>query len=167
MTQQRLLSAGMLLLSLSLPVPAADADRHGVGLGLANGNIDSDGSADENDFDGFSVYGRYGSTEHWGLLVSYRGLESDEPFIDNDYDQFGVHAVYRWRAGRIVRPHVKFGLVRTDFEARLTGGGRLTDNDNSFSFGGGLEVGKTRYAFFADADFADMDLILMTTRVRT
>ena len=164
MIKRRLL-VGVLLLGLSLPALASDVRKHGAGLGYVRGYVDSDAFADEIDFDGFSVFGKLGFTNHWGLLFSYRDMDSTESSIDDKYTQFGVHGVYLWRPARKVRPHVKFGAVRTDFEANLVGVGTLTDDGVNFSVGGGLEAGTQRYAFYADLDYTEMDFILIDLKI--
>lgn len=51
-----------------------------------------------------------------------------------------------------VRPHVKFGIARTDFDAELPGNPTLSDDGVGVSVGGGLEAGNQEAAFFGDAD---------------
>lgn len=63
-----------------------------------------------------------------------------------------------WRPGMGVRPHLKFGLARTDYEAKLPGFPKLSDDGTGISIGGGLEAGSQRVAFFGDCDFTSVSL---------
>jgi hypothetical protein len=129
--------------------------KHGVGLGLDSATLDTDSLPEAIDFTGFTLFGKIGFTENWGMFISYRDMEDDEDLLfgeEDSYTQIGVHAVYMWRPDKRVRPHVKFGIARTDFDAELTGFPTLSDDGVGISVGGGLEAGSQRVAFFGDAD---------------
>ena len=136
-----------------------------MGFGINGGTVDSDlPLAEEVDFDGYTLFYKFGFTDTWGLLVSYRDMEDDEDLFlgeEDEYTQFAVHAVYMWRHGNRVRPHVKFGLAYTDFEARIPGFFSDADNDVTLSFGGGLEVGSEKFAFFGDFDYTEPEITLV------
>lgn len=158
---------GSLILGLFLlatfPVLGADK-RSGAGFGINSGTVDSDILPDELDFVGFTVFYKWGFTDTWGLFFSYREMEDDENLFlgeEDEYTQFGVHAVYMWRAGKRVRPHVKFGLAHTDFEAKIPGLPLLSDSDVTISVGGGLEAGSEKIAFFADFDYTEPEITLL------
>ncbi len=145
-----------LLLAVALPVAAAD-NRSGAGFALVRGSVDANFLPESLDFTGFTLFWKYGFTDSWGLLVSYRSMEDDENLLfgeEDEYDQLSVHAVYMWRHGMRVRPHIKFGLARTDFEVRLPGGS-VSEDDTAISIGGGLEAGSEKVAFYADYDFSE------------
>jgi ribosomal protein L35AE/L33A len=135
--------------------------KHMVGFGLDTAIVDAESLPDSLDFTGFSVFGKVGLTKNWGILLSYRDMEDDEnlAFGETDtYTQIGAYGVYMWRPDKVVRPHVKFGVSRIDFEAELPG---LTmgDDDIAFAFGGGLEAGSQQVAFFGDYDFTTVTLL--------
>ena len=144
----------LLFFCASVPALAKD-DRSGVGLGFTSGIVDSDLLFEEINFLGYTVFWKFGFTDTWGLLVSYRDMEDDDILLfgeEDDYTQFGVHAVYMWRHGKRMRPHVKFGLAHTDLEG--TGPfPTISDDAVGLSIGGGFEAGSDRVAFYADYDF--------------
>jgi hypothetical protein len=141
-------------LALFLCVPAdAAVSRHGVGGALVTGLLDCDSCPDTFEFTGFSLFGKVGLTDNWGILVTYRDMEDDEAFVFGEYTQVGVQALYMWRPSKVVRPHVKFGLERTDFDAPF-----VSDDGTGLAVGGGLEVGSQRVAFFLDYDFTMVEL---------
>ena len=57
-----------------------------------------------------------------------------------------------------VRPHIAFGLTRTDFEADFIGPGKISDDGVGISVSGGLEAGSQRIAFFAEYSITVVDL---------
>ena len=149
------------LLILVLPALAKE-NRSGAGFALNRGMVDIDfpGTTDV-EFAGYSLFWKYGFTDPWGLLISYRDMDDDEdlfPGEEVDYSQFGVHGVYMWRHGKKVRPHVKFGIANTDLEVIDPGQGAVSEDDMAFSFGGGLEAGSEKVAFYADYDFTRIEL---------
>jgi len=152
----------LVTLTLILAVPAFGAEpKSGIGFGLTGGVVDSDSLSDSLSFSGFALFGKIGFTDHWGLAVTYRDMKDDENLAfgeDDSYKQTSVHAVYMWRPGKIVRPHVKFGIERTEFEAKLPPFPTLSDDDVAGSVGGGLEVGTPKVAFFGDYDFTQARL---------
>lgn len=128
--------------------------KHGIGLGLDSATLDTDSLPEAIEFTGFTLFGKIGFTDNWGMFISYRDMEDDEDLLfgeEDSYTQIGVHAVYMWRPDKRVRPHVKFGLARTDFEAEAFGL-TLSDDGVGISVGGGLEAGSQRVAFFGDLD---------------
>ena len=130
-------------------------NRHGVGFGIDSATLDSDTLPVPLDFTGFTLFGKIGFTDNWGLLISLRDMEDDELLLggeEDSYTQIGVHAVYMWRPNRLVRPHVKFGIARTDFDAKIPGNPTLSDDGAGISIGGGLEAGTQKVAFFGDVD---------------
>jgi Outer membrane protein beta-barrel domain len=152
----------LIALGLSLAAPAFAAEHNsGVGFGLTGGVVDSDSLSDSLNFTGYTLFGKIGFTDHWGLAVAYRDMNDDEDlaFGEKDsYKQTSVHAVYMWRPGKIVRPHVKFGIERTEFEAELPPFPTLKDDDVAGSVGGGLEVGTPSVAFYGDYDLTRVRL---------
>src|SRR4029077_20385388 len=129
----------LIVLALILAAPAFAAEpKSGIGFGLAGGVVDSDVLSDSLNFSGFTLFGKIGFTDHWGLAVSYRDMKDDENLAfgeEDSYTQTAVHAVYMWRPGKIVRPHVKFGIERTDFEAKEPPFPTLSDDDVAGSVG--------------------------------
>jgi hypothetical protein len=88
-------------------------------------------------------------------------MEDDENFLFDEtdsYTQIGVQAVYMWRPSKTFRPHVKFGLERTDFEAEIGGLTVAADDGVGLAVGGGFEAGSQRVAFFLDYDFTAVEL---------
>lgn len=134
--------------------------RHGIGFGIDSATLDNDTLPEALEFTGFTLFGKFGFTDNWGLLISLRDMEDDELLIggeEDSYTQIGVHAVYMWRPSSRVRPHVKFGIARTDFDAELPGN-PLSDDGAGISVGGGLEAGTQKVAFFGDADVQAVSL---------
>ena len=166
MSSRACLIATILVLFLSIPGFGADR-RSGAGLGLTRGTAESDiAFGEELDFEGYTVFYKHGVTDTWGVLVSYRDMEDDEDLAfgeKDEYTQLAVHAVYMWRAGKKVRPHVKFGLVNTDFEATVFGFS-LSDDDVTVSVGGGFEAGSEKVAFFADLDYTEPEVEILVTQ---
>lgn len=151
-------TACLLLVMLAVGVTYGEERRHGAGFGFTSGLADGD-FVDEIEFVGFTAFGKIGFTDNWGLLISIRAMEDDETLAfgeEDEYTQVAVHAVYMWRHGKRVRPHVKFGLAKTDFEAKVLGF-TLSDEDTNVSVGGGLEAGSDKVAFFADFDYTEAE----------
>lgn len=135
--------------------------KHGVGFGIDSATLDTDTLPEALEFTGFTLFGKIGFTDNWGLLISLRDMEDDELLLggeEDSYTQIGVHASYMWRPDKRVRPHVKFGIARTDFDAELPGNPTLSDDGVGISVGGGLEAGSPRVAFFGDADLQVVSL---------
>jgi hypothetical protein len=152
---------GIAIVFATLPYSAPLAGtRHSIGLGLNVATVDSDFFFNEEDHTGYSVFGKIGLTDHWGIFLFYRDMEDDEDFfgLEQTYNQLGVHAVYMWRPDNKVRPHVGFGLVRTDFEADFFGLGVLSDDGIGPSVSGGLEIGSQKVAFYAEYQITVVDL---------
>ncbi len=148
----------LLVIALSGSVLAAER-KHGVGIGLVLSNVEPENATDL-DFTGFTLFGKIGITENWGILVSYRDMEDDEDLLlgeEDKYTEIGVHGAYMWRPDNKVRPHVMFGLVRTDLEISVPGFS-VDDDGTGFSVGGGLEAGSEKIAFFGDLDVAVVEL---------
>jgi hypothetical protein len=152
----------VVLLAIFLSLPAAAAEnRSSFGGALVFGTLDCDSCVDELDFVGFSLFGKIGITDNWGLLLKYRDMEDDEEFFlgeEDTYTQFAVQGVYMWRAREVFRPHVKFGLERTDFEAEIPGLLKESDDGVALAVGGGFEAGTPRVAFILDYDFTRVEL---------
>jgi outer membrane protein with beta-barrel domain len=142
--------------ALILAAPAFGAEpKNGIGFGLTGGTVDSDVLSDSLNFTGYMLFAKLGITDHWGLAISYRDMKDDENLAfgeEDSYTQGALHAVYMWRPGKMVRPHVKFGIERTRFEAKEPPFPTLSDDDVAGSVGGGLEVGSPTLAFFGDYD---------------
>lgn len=140
--------------------------KHMVGFGLDTAVVDVDSFPDSIDFTGFSVFGKFGITKNWGILFSYRDMEDDENLAAGEkdtYTQIGVYGVYMWRPDKKVRPHVKFGVSSVDLDVEVPGFFTASDDDTAFSFGGGLEAGSQKVAFFGDYDFTTVDLFGLDT----
>ena len=154
---------GIVLLSfLSTPGIGAE-NKHGVGFGINRSIVDSDVFFDDEDHEGFSIYGKIGITDKWGIFIFYRDMEDDEDFgggFEQTYQQFGVRALRMWRPDMRVRPHVAFGLTMTDFEVDSGGFGfgTLSDDGVGISVSGGLEAGSQRVAFFSEYSVTVVDL---------
>jgi hypothetical protein len=136
--------------------------KHGIGFGIDSGTLDSDPLPEALEFTGFTLFGKIGFTDNWGLFISVRDMEDDELLLggeEDSYTQIGVHAAYMWRPDMRVRPHVKFGIARTDFDAELPGNPTLSDDGVGISIGGGLEAGTQRVAFFGEADATVVSLL--------
>jgi len=144
----------ILVMALSGSILAAER-KHGVGIGLVASNVEPESA----DFTGFTLFGKIGITENWGILVSYRNMEEFLIFggEEDEYTEIGVHGAYMWRPDNKVRPHVKFGFVRTEFEISVPGLS-VDDDGTGFSVGGGLEAGSEKIAFFGDLDVAVVEL---------
>ena len=149
----------VLLASLSTTGIGAE-NKHGVGFGTNFANVDSDVFFDDEDHDGFSIYGKIGITDKWGIFIVYRDMEDDEDFsggFEQTYEQIGVRALRMWRPDMRVRPHVAFGVTQTDFDA--TGVGFSASDDGiGISVSGGLEAGSQRIAFFSEYSITVVDL---------
>jgi hypothetical protein len=148
----------VLLIVSSAPVFGAER-RHGAGFGLCSGSGEPE-DGPELDFVGFSIFGKIGFTDHWGLLISYKDMEDDEDLLigeEDEYTQIGAYGVYMWRHDRTVRPHMKFGFERTELQLSLFGSS-IDDDGVAFSLGGGLEAGSQKIAFFGDFDFTTVEL---------
>jgi len=162
MTFRRLVVlAGIALLAGSVAAHAAES-KHMVGVGLETAFLDVDGLPDALEFNGFSVFGKWGITKNWGILISYRDMEDNEDLLfgeKDSYNQIGVYGVYMWRADKKVRPHIKFGASRVDLDVEVPGFPTTSDDDTAFSIGGGMEAGSQRVAFFADYDFCTVSLL--------
>lgn len=153
--------ANLMILTCFSIFPAAAAEgRHGLGGALVSGVLDCDSCVDTFEFGGFALFGKIGLTENWGLLITYRDMEDDEDFflLEDTYTQLAVQGVYMWRPARQFRPHVKFGLERTDFEKEVPGSGTVSDDGTALAVGGGFEAGSQRVAFFLDYDFTVVEL---------
>ncbi len=153
-----------ILLAVAAPATAADY-RSGAGFAFTSGIVDADFLLPEElAFVGYTIFWKVGITERWGVLVSYRDMEDDEFLLfaeEDEYTQIAVHAMAMWRHGKQVRPHVKFGLARTELEATIPFTLNTKDDDTTLSIGGGLEAGSERIAFFADYDFTEPELNLV------
>jgi hypothetical protein len=151
-----------IVLALFLCAPAGAAvSRHGVGGALVGGALDCDSCFDAIGFAGFAVFGKIGLTDNWGLLITYRDMEDDENLLlgeKDTYQQIGVQALHMWRPRKLFRPHVKFGIERTDFEAEIGGVTVAADDGAGLAVGGGFEAGTQRVAFFLDYDFTVVEL---------
>lgn len=160
---KRLPTALILIVLFAVTVPAiAKENRSGAGIGYTAGNLSVDiAGTDDLDFTGYTIFWKQGFNDLWGLLVSYRDMKDDEnlpPGDEINYTQWGVHAVVQWRHGKRVRPFVKFGMAKTDLEVTDTSMGTQSEEETAFSFGGGLEAGTERIAFYADYDFTRAEL---------
>lgn len=159
----------ILLSGLLLATPAAAASKHGVGFGLDRATFDSDEFRGDVDFEGFSVYGKVGLSDRWGILIAYRDMDDDEGFsfgAEESYTQVDLQAVHMWMPGATFRPHVKGGLTYVDFEEEIPGVPGLSDDATGFSLGGGFEVGSQRVAFLLDFTLAFVDLVGEDVRLR-
>lgn len=147
-------------LAAVLSAPAqAKGPRSGAAFAFTSGTAASEAMPQDLDFSGWTVFGKIGFTDHWGLLISFRDMGDDEDLLfgeEDSYTQFALHAVYMWRHGKVVRPHVKFGVAYTNAEARI-GQRSLSDEDTNISVGGGLEVGSEFVAFFGDIDYTEAE----------
>lgn len=148
------------LLMTASAVALAAERRHGVGVGVVTGTGEPDfAGTNEIDFVGGQIFGKFGITDNWGLLITLRDMEDDEdvPGASAEYTQVSVHGMYMWRPDNKVRPHVKFGLQHTDLDLsalNLT----IDDDGSAFSFGGGFEAGSEKVAFFLDLDYTEVEL---------
>jgi len=161
-------TVGALVILLVVPIaPVLGAEqRHGAGFGMCSGIVEPE-DGPELDFAGFSIFGKVGLTDHWGLLISYKDMEDDEDLLvgeEDEYTQIGAYGVYMWRHDRRVRPHMKFGVERTDFEISYSGSS-IDDDGVAFSVGGGLEAGSQKVAFFGDLDLATVELFDVDTDI--
>jgi hypothetical protein len=158
---KRLVTLTLIALLMTVSAVALAAERrHGVGLGVVAGTGEPEfAGADEIDFVGGQIFGKFGITDNWGVLITFRDMEDDEDVsgLSAEYTQISVHGIYMWRPDNKVRPHVKFGLQQTDLE--LTALTLTIDDDGSaFSFGGGFEAGSQKVAFFLDLDYTEVEL---------
>ena len=77
MKARRAAAAVVALLILVLPALAQE-NRSGAGFALNHGVVDSDCSATTDvDFTGYSLFWKYGFTDPWGPLISYRDTDDD------------------------------------------------------------------------------------------
>lgn len=156
--------AGVALTILLLPGSLSAAENHHfVGFGVDAAIVDSDIFFDEEDHTGFSVFGKYGFNDRWGLFVFYRDMEDDESLfaligLEQTYQQIGVRGVRMWRPDKKVRPHVGFGAVHTDFDAEFFGMGTMSDDGIGLSVSGGMEAGSQRFAFYGEYGITVVDL---------
>jgi hypothetical protein len=143
-----------------LPAAAAD-NRHGIGLAVVSGAADCDSCNDAIEFTGYSLFGKIGFTDNWGLMITYRDMEDNEDLFlseEDTYTQVAVQAVYMWRPTKVMRPHVKFGVERTDLEGKIPGFATVSDDDTTLAVGGGFEAGSQKVAFLLDYDFTLADI---------
>jgi hypothetical protein len=63
-----------------------------------------------------------------------------------------------WRPAKKVRPHVKFGVERTDLEGKIPGFATVSDDDTTLAVGGGFEAGSQKVAFLLDYDITVADI---------
>ncbi len=142
---------------------AAAEKRHFIGFGFDAAIVDSDLFFNEEEHIGFSVFGKYGLSDHWGLFFFYRDMQDDEDIfsfigLEQDYKQFGAQGVYQWRPNKKLRPHVGFGLAQTDVEADFSGLGTMSDDAIGLTLSGGLEAGSNRFAFYGEYLVTVVDL---------
>lgn len=155
-----------MLLAFFLFLPAVAAEHNsGLGAALAGGAADCDSCFDATAFSGFALFGKIGITRNWGVLITYRDMEQEDDdlfslfFNEKDtYTQLAVQGVYMWRPSKTVRPHVKFGLERTDIEREIPGAPKVSADGTGWSVGGGFEAGSQRVAFFLDYDITGVKL---------
>ncbi len=148
------------------PSPWA-ARKYAVGIGYSGSTVDTDvprGVQEEITFDGWSVFGRIGLSDRWGLQFGYRSMKDDENFDpreDISLDMVGVHAYWVWAETEYSRWHVKFGLAWMDFESKIPSVNTFTDHALGPSIGTGFEWGTPRLALFIDfgLTFADIELV--------
>ncbi len=160
---------GAPLAALILAAPAAAADRDSaVGIGITIGALDSGRNADSIEFEGYTLFGKIGLDPHWGVLLSYRDM-SDEDFLlffqDGEYTQVSAQGSYLWRPRKRLRPFVKFGLTRLDYEGDFGSVPNRSDDGIGYTFGWGLEIGGGFVAFLLDWDYARVDLFGDSTDV--
>lgn len=153
----------VILSILAMPGLAAER-RHGVGIGYVLGTVDYDLEGSESiEFSGYSIFGKVGFSDHWGLALNYVDMKDDEdlPFGEEDaYSQLGLHGVFMFRPEKKLRPHLKLGLSWVDVEAKLAGR-TFSDDAAGLSGGFGLEWGSPRYAFYLDIEFTDVSVELV------
>ena len=95
-------------------------------------------------------------------MAEIRDGEDDEDFIiELDYTQLNLYATYTWRRDELARPFVKFGLSNTDVE--FTGG--ASEDDTALIVGGGVELGRGRWAFHASIDATEPEFGSVDTEV--
>jgi len=152
----------LLALLFSIPDPVlGEVRKHGAGIGYETAIVDSGFLPEALAFTGFSLFGKIGFTDNWGLLIAYRNMKDDEDLLlgeEDSYIEVGVHAIHMWRPDKRVRPHLKFGLAWVELEAKIPGVPAISDVGFGPSLGGGLEVGSQRVAFFGDLALAVVDL---------
>ncbi len=155
---------GVVLTILVLPGSLSAAEnRHFVGFGIDAAIVDSDVFFNEEDHIGFSIFGKYGFNDRWGLFVFYRDMEDDESLfsligLEQTYTQIGVRGVRMWRPDKKLRPHVGFGAVQTDFDANFFGMSAMSDDGIGLSVSGGLEAGSQKFAFYGEYGITVVDL---------
>ena len=161
---RRLFATPLILVALALAAPAhAERPTFSAGVGLNSGlalvEDDSGGVTDDSqqDLQGFTVFGTVEFSPSWGVAVSYRETDGELGSLETAYNQIAAHAVRRWREGRRVRPHVKFGLAHTAMD-ETDFFGTHSESGVGISFGGGMEIGSKYVAFLLELDSTGVSL---------
>ncbi len=165
------ISAVICAISLSIPVFASDASdddlNHGVGIAFSGSTIYFDidrGGQGSRTFDGWGIFGKYGITEHWAVLASYRDLGDNgdlDPGEEISFNLIDIHASFTWLVTQHSRWHVKAGLAQLDFDSSRPFTGTNKDSIVSPSIGGGFEWGGRKIRLFVDfgVAFPSVELI--------
>lgn len=138
------------LLFLMTAGPRAEAQDRGWSIGLAlTGGSARPEDALEVEIAGLGLIGRWQHrSTGWGAMAEIRRGEDDETLVEFDQGQLNLYATYTWRRQKLVRPFVKLGISSTEVEVA---GGR-SDDDTAGILGGGVEVGRGRWAFHFSID---------------
>ena len=75
-----LIIVGILIALAAVPVLAKD-HRNGLGIAVTQGNVDPEIGGSDLDAEGYTVFWKYGFTDMWGLLFSYRDMDDDEDLL--------------------------------------------------------------------------------------
>jgi hypothetical protein len=155
---------GILLAGFSSAL--AQEHRHGVGAGFNFGIVDTQPETvdstlgDAIEVTGWNVFGKFGFTARWAIELEYRQLEDDEDEAQKqEFTQIGAYALHMWRPAKTFRPHIKFGLVRTELERTGAFTTPVEDDAVGLGLGGGFEVGSQRVAFFFEMNVAIVTLL--------
>lgn len=147
--------------------PADDGLRHGVGLAYSGSTIEFDvdrGGQSSRRFDGWGVFGKFGISERWAVLASYRDLGDNgdlDPGEEIALRVVDAHAGFIWLVTPNSRWHAKAGVAWLDFESRRSLTGATTDSALSPSIGVGFEWGLRRVRLYFDfgVAFSGVELI--------
>jgi hypothetical protein len=141
--------------------------KYAVGVGYSGSTVEADVERDGDDqivFGGWSIFGRAGLTERWGIQFGYRSMEDAESYSSGEeitLDLVGAHAYWIWLETKHSRWHAKFGLTWMEFESKTPTVTRVSDLGVTPSIGTGFEWGSPKYAFFVDFGVTVVDIELI------
>ena len=159
------------LVMVASPAFAEQALKIDVGGGLVFQDFES--GSNGSGFDPRGIFGTIGWTHQNGFVARLslsktsdeNGFFSDIGFgLENvleeaDFVRLDATAGFMFNRGALIRPILRGGVARVQFEDKLTGlasgasGNVVDDDDTVLSLGAGLEVGQEHHALLLDVGF--------------